>query len=195
MASNHAIYLRNHAIYLRILTNAEMIKSVEYDVVDHDGNEILSAQPLGGELYYEIDGDIYIYSADIFVLFPDVAVIVGLNPLYFDGGDSLFHLGHTLFYDNDAVTSYFGIEATPPSSPIQSLNGNGCEFMDGSKVNVNGRSQVYTVEFSFFFLLDDATYTPLYSLKSDTGATLYAPETQCTLYVPTVVDNTTVNVG
>lgn len=70
---------------------------------------------------------------------------------------------------------------------LQSLSGNGCEFKHASEVLVNGRDTIYTVESSFFFLLDDNTYTVLYNLKSPTGETLNCPETLLTRYVEPVV--------
>lgn len=72
----------------------------------------------------------------------------------------------------------------PELPAVISLNGVGCEFMDGVKVNVNGRETVYSVVRSSFFLLDDATYTVLYELSSPTGETLNCPETLLSRYVP-----------
>lgn len=78
------------------------------------------------------------------------------------------------------------VSATSGSIVGQSLNGIGCEFKDGVSVTVEGRITEYTVLRSFFFLLDDSSYTVLYDLTSPTGETLYAPESLLTRYSTTV---------
>lgn len=78
---------------------------------------------------------------------------------------------------------------------VNSLNGNGCEFKDGVQVNVTGRTGIFTVKNSTYFLLDDNTYTVLYELNSPNGGTVKVPETLCTLYVAPVTPDGTITIG
>lgn len=77
-----------------------------------------------------------------------------------------------------------GLEVPVTPSPVSSLNGNGCEFKDGTEVNVNGRDIIYKVLSSIYYLLEDNSYTVLYSLQSPTGETLNCPEAYLTRYIP-----------
>ncbi|MDP3466021.1 MAG: hypothetical protein Q8R86_09665 [Sulfuricurvum sp.] len=71
--------------------------------------------------------------------------------------------------------------------PLQSLNGNGCEYMDGVSVNVYGRDTVYSVSRSYMSMTDDNAYTVVYDLVSTTGAKLTVPESLLSLYVAPIV--------
>lgn len=66
-----------------------------------------------------------------------------------------------------------------------SLNGDGCEFMDGKEVVVTGRKTVYVVTCSYFGLVSDNSYTVFYDLEAVTGEKLTVPEALLTLLVTT----------
>ncbi|MDD2651730.1 MAG: hypothetical protein PHX44_01690 [Sulfurimonas sp.] len=69
------------------------------------------------------------------------------------------------------------------SNNFISLNGNGCEFLDGTNVKVAGRDVVYSVARSFVSLYSDNGYTVHYDLVSDDGYKLTVPEALLTKYV------------
>lgn len=66
-------------------------------------------------------------------------------------------------------------------SALPSLNGNGSEFVDGTKVTVEGRGIVYTVERSYMTLYQDNSYTAHYDVVSDNGAKVSCPEALLTI--------------
>lgn len=70
------------------------------------------------------------------------------------------------------------------SFSLNSLNGNGSEFADGTKVTVSGRVPQYTVTRSFFSIYSDNGYTVHYDLESAEGHKLTAPEALLTLVTP-----------
>lgn len=74
-----------------------------------------------------------------------------------------------------------------------SLNGNGCEYADGTIVSVYDRVDAFTVKRSYMGLQDANSYTVVYDLESDTGLKVVAPEALLTLYVPVVENSTPVS--
>lgn len=84
------------------------------------------------------------------------------------------------------ATSISNLTGIAGDGSLNSLNGQGCEFKDGAKVLCEGRDTVYTVASSRYFLIDDTSYTALYSLTSPTGETLSAPEALLTRSVASV---------
>lgn len=76
----------------------------------------------------------------------------------------------------------FGSQLSTVSVPLQSLNGNGCEYADGTEVTVFGRDGVYTVVRSFYALVEDNSYTVVYDLTSSFGLKCTVPESLLTLY-------------
>lgn len=71
---------------------------------------------------------------------------------------------------------------------LPSLNGRGCEHLDGAMVTVLGRSDiVYSVERSFVSLYSDNGYTVHYDLIATSGHKVTVPEALLTKYVSTVV--------
>lgn len=69
----------------------------------------------------------------------------------------------------------------------ESLNGNGCEFMDGKEVTVEGRNTIYSVVRSYMGLVTDTSYTVFYDLSATTGEKLTVPESLLTLYTAPIV--------
>lgn len=71
---------------------------------------------------------------------------------------------------------------------LPSLNGRGCEHLDGAMVTVLGRSDiVYTVERSFVSLYMDNGYTVHYDLIATSGHKVTVPEALLTKYIQTEV--------
>lgn len=79
------------------------------------------------------------------------------------------------------------IELAPVLDSRVSLNGNGCEFMDGKEVTVFGRKTIYSVVSSFMGLVADNSYTTLYDLTAVSGEKLTVPEALLTLYTAPIV--------
>lgn len=67
-----------------------------------------------------------------------------------------------------------------------SLDGNGCEFKDGSSVSVEGRNFPYIVVRSFQTLVGDSSYTVMYDLVAQTGSVLTAPEAMLTALIVSI---------
>lgn len=85
----------------------------------------------------------------------------------------------------DIVT--LGSQLQTVTVPLQSLNGNGSEYMDNAMVTVYGRDTVYSVARSYMSMTDNNAYTAVYDLVSTTGAKLTVPESLLSLYVAPVV--------
>lgn len=99
--------------------------------------------------------------------FPITTVIV--TPLYIiDNSDGMRISKRALYSDS--------IYTPPAVAPLSSLNGENCEFIDGTKVIVSARSLVYTVVRSFMTIYADNSYTATYDLVADNGAKLTCPE-------------------
>lgn len=80
-----------------------------------------------------------------------------------------------------------GAQLQTVTVPLQSLNGNGCEYMDNTMVTVYGRDTVYSVARSYMSMTDNNAYTAVYDLVSTTGAKLTVPESLLSLYVAPVI--------
>jgi len=80
-----------------------------------------------------------------------------------------------------------GTQLSTVTVPLQSLNGNGTEFMDGVEVSVTGRTIPYTVSRSYMSLMNTDTYTIVYDLVAADGSKVTCPESFLTLYVAPVV--------
>lgn len=112
-------------------------------------------------------------------------LVHGLNNDIF-GKLGTFDLSELNNLHEDIVT--LGNQLSGVTVPLQSLNGNGCEFIDGAKVTVLGREAViYSVSRSYMGMTADNAYTAVYDLESTNGAKCTAPEALLTLYVAPVV--------
>lgn len=87
-------------------------------------------------------------------------------------------IGDFFIYDGANLANLF-----ITSSPLESLNGNGSEFIDGTLVNVSGRDTIYSVSRSYMTIYADSGYTVHYDLVSDNGAKLSCPEALLTKYI------------
>lgn len=128
-----------------------------------------------------------------FLAFPHAGVLripSAFNFVSLDGWSSQnlnFPDGVGCFYDKDAVILYFGIESTPSAPVLPSLNGDGCEYIDGDTLTVVGRDYPMTVKRSSRVLVSDNNYTVIYDLESDNGAKVTAPENLVSRYVVSLV--------
>lgn len=85
---------------------------------------------------------------------------------------------------NSLVSKVDSIDTKLQNLSLSSLDGNGCEFRDGVKVVVSGRSSIiYTVERSFISLYSDNGYTVHYDLLSSDGYRCTVPEALLTKYI------------
>lgn len=144
-----------------------------FDVVNCNFGAVSIIDDTGRTINYGADGQIYIGTVPV-----SVPVIV--TPLYiFDNSDSLRISKRSLYPDT--------ISCPPVVVPLPSLNGNGCEYLDGDSVTVLGRDTVYSVKRSYMGLVADNSYTALYDLQSIDGAKCSAPENLLVRYVAPVV--------
>lgn len=174
--------------------------TVTYEIWSATGGSIPVTLPSS---YYVIEFAGYsLNTTKVFLDFPDVARInytlvdahVYLIPNWYVNfvnavNNIISYDGAIAYYDINAIKSIYGIidAVVPPSTPLSTLNGNGCEFMDGKSVTVNGRSTIYSVVRSYMGLVSDNSYTTFYDLSATTGEKLTVPEALLTLYVAPIV--------
>lgn len=136
--------------------------------------------------YYDIDMDMF------FNLYPDCDKFY--YPSSFDGiglGGSYYNAcivesGQDIYRDIASYCHEKRILLPDYLIPLPTLNGNGCEFIDGKQVTVQGRNTVYSVTRSYMGLVTDNSYTTFYDLSANTGEKLTVPEALLTLYVAPV---------
>ncbi|ADR33999.1 hypothetical protein Sulku_1336 [Sulfuricurvum kujiense DSM 16994] len=92
-----------------------------------------------------------------------------------------------VYFDIEGVYKYAGLPVPPLLGSLPSLNGNGCEYIDGAMVVSVGRPNVvYSVVRSSFQIYADNAYQVVYDLSSVDGHKLSVPESLLTAYVPPV---------
>lgn len=95
---------------------------------------------------------------------------------------SSYVLGYSYFYDVSSLSNLFTV---PPV--VKTLDGDGCEFLDGDVVFAVGRPDVvYQVRRSYHALYADNAYVVMYDLESSDGHKLTCPESLVTRYVAPV---------
>lgn len=114
-------------------------------------------------------------------------------PFITDSGSSRIQPENDIYYDLDALLFSCNlppIDSNPSSLP--SLNGNGCEYLDGESVQVVSsktgqvdRETIYAVSRSYFSIFADNGYIVHYDLVSDDGHKLTCPEALLRRYVAT----------
>lgn len=174
---------RNTFVSLEFDTNG-----LYYNEKHFDNSHVSSGQFVSGVDFNVVNG-INVFDLDyLFTKFPSCSIFQVLccpdfpwdwtsNPVNYIGS------GFLVYFDLDSLRSYFGFSSSIPSA-LPSLNGKGCEYMDGELVNVYSRSEKFSVIRSFFIMLSDNTYSPCYDLVSDDGLkTLTSPEGLMSAYV------------
>ena len=148
-------------------TDSESVSNFDIlpsSIVINSDFEYGSLFEVDAELYFSQNPDCDFISLGSFVAFSN-----GGNSIYFDSSS---------FRSLDAFYKYFDVPK------YDSLNGNACQYIDGTSLNVLGRTQIYTVSRSFFGLVADNVYTVLYDLVSQNGEKITAPEALVSLYIP-----------
>lgn len=159
-----------HDVVYRVLDRPSFLNP--YD--GFDVGLFLQSFPDMGSFYMSIDGSIL--TSNHFN-FPENTFIV--NGFVFNGLDGFLN------YINSTLATPISIPSAP--SPVSSLNGNGCEFIDGIEVLVDGRETIYKITRSFYTIYADNAYIVCYDLQSTDGHKLTCPESLLTKYVaPTI---------
>jgi len=164
--------------------------------VDENSSNISSSYTVNSSLpfSFNLTGDILSFDLDsFFEVFPFVGKltidthITDLLEVRFSTINNSIFMSDKIYYF-DLSTFCFFKELVYPSVPssLPSLNGNGCEYIDGTQLNVTGRKTVYTVDRSYMGLLADNSYTAVYDCSAPTGEKLTVPESLLTLYVAPV---------
>jgi hypothetical protein len=130
---------------------------------------------------------------NLFLYFPNLVYLYVDLPskdysLYSSSDAQYFLIANYIFMDSLRFADSFNLglarpSTSTPSSALPSLNGNGSEFIDGTKVTVKNRVLVYTVSRSFMTIYADNSYTATYDLVADNGAKLTCPEELLTQYI------------
>lgn len=146
----------------------------------NDGGTITTVQ--FSQLFnYVTQSDVDFFIEDLTVTFD----IVGYSAIRFYQKPanymplSVLPTGYT--YVNGVFTAPDTSSGTGTSLP--SLNGDGCEHLDGTEVTVVGRDTVYSVTRSFHTIYADNAYIVCYDLQSTDGHKLTCPESLLTKYV------------
>lgn len=187
------------------------LASVSYEV-GYEGAVDVSYDATSLSTFFSlVDGEITIVDDSIdYVVYPSGVNInidgsvypdswIGSMSLNLTGTQKFFVVktsSSLVFHSVSQFLSDFGTVLPPVVlEPLNSLNGNGAEFLDGETVNVVSsknnsiitRDVVYSVVRSYYSLYSDNAYIVIYDLESIEGYKLSCPETLLVRYVEPVI--------
>lgn len=162
------------------------LSQVAFYIMDFDSNNVIDAPTIFADLAYFDADTLMIKCEEFFNYYQDCAFVYSDDKIsYIDDLNKFpfFPLGSKgKMYSSSLLVDMYNIPLVTDSS-ASSLNGNGCEFIDGIEVLVDGRETIYKITRSFYTIYADNAYIVCYDLQSIDGHKLTCPESLLNKYV------------